>query len=48
MRLGGHAIALGAGGWDSRGAVLWRGFAFEMTSREYMECESRCPCAGRG
>src|SRR5882757_8634021 len=46
--LAGHAIAVwGRGEWDAR-AVLCGACGLEMTIREYMECESRCPGCGAG
>jgi len=46
--LAGHAIAVwGRGEWDAQ-AVLCGACGLEMTIREYMECESRCPGCGAG
>jgi uncharacterized CHY-type Zn-finger protein len=44
--LAGHAIAVwGRGEWDAR-AVLCGACRVEMTIREYLECEAKCPsCA---
>jgi uncharacterized CHY-type Zn-finger protein len=44
--LAGHAIAVWPRAeWDAR-AVLCGACRVEMTIREYMECESRCPACG--
>jgi uncharacterized CHY-type Zn-finger protein len=46
--LAGHAIAVwGREEWEER-AVLCGACWREMTIREYMECESRCPGCGAG
>jgi uncharacterized CHY-type Zn-finger protein len=46
--LAGHAIAVwGRGERDAR-AVLCGACGVEMTIREYMECEARCPGCGAG
>lgn len=42
--LAGHATAVwGRGEWEER-AVLCGACGVEMTIREYLACESRCPC----
>jgi len=46
--LAGHAIAVwGRGEWDAR-AVLCGACGLEMTIREYMKSEARCPGCGAG
>jgi uncharacterized CHY-type Zn-finger protein len=46
--LAGHAIAIWPrGGWDAR-AVLCGACGREMTIREYLGCEARCPACGAG
>src|SRR5712664_1780871 len=48
VALAGHAIAVwGRGEWEER-AVLCGACGVEMTIREYMDCESRCPGCGAG
>jgi uncharacterized CHY-type Zn-finger protein len=48
VALAGHVIAVwGRGEWDAR-AVLCGACGVEMTIREYMDCESRCPGCGAG
>jgi uncharacterized CHY-type Zn-finger protein len=48
VALAGHAIAVWPRGeWDAR-AVLCGACGVEMTIREYLECESRCPGCGAG
>ena len=46
--LAGHAIVLWpVAEWDCA-AILCGGCGAELTIREYMECESRCPACGAG
>src|ERR1700737_1340322 len=48
VALTGHAIAVWARGeWEAR-AVLCGACGVEMTIREYLDCESRCPVCGAG
>jgi uncharacterized CHY-type Zn-finger protein len=46
--LAGHPVAVwGRAEWDAR-AVLCGACGLEMTIREYMECQARCPGCGAG
>jgi uncharacterized CHY-type Zn-finger protein len=48
VALAGHAIAVWPRGeWDAP-AVLCGACGVEMTIREYLDCESRCPACGAG